>query len=443
MGKTRVVILGGGFGGADAAQRLIKRGGADVEVVLIDRNNYLTFYPLLVEAGVGAVEPRHVVVPLRRFTKGGRFVMGEVEGVDPVAKTVTYHVPGSLGPERMPYDVLIVALGSVTRMPDVPGLLEFGFTVKTIGDVIEHRDRGIRLLELAANVKDPEERRRLLTFVVVGGNYTGVEMAGEYHAFLCEAMERYTELSPKELRVVLVERSEHLLGTVKEDLAIWCEKTLRDRGVEVRTNEAVVALSDIDATLRSGEVVPAETVIWAAGIAPNPVLAKLGLPLNKFGYLECTRDLRVAGFDDVWAIGDNATILNDEGKPYAPTAQNASRMGPLVADNILGALRGEPATEFRFQPLGSFAAIGRRQAVAEVKGRPIKGFLGWVLYRGAYLTKIPGFSTKLRLVTDWFLELVLPMEPVQLGVYGGKPHRAMRVAPVVPKEDPTVEAVSR
>lgn len=430
MGKTRIVIVGGGFGGAFAAQRLLKKGGDAVEVVVIDRNNYLTFYPLLVEAGVGSVEPRHVVVPLRRFLGKGRLIMAEVQAIDVNERCVRYLVPGSVAPLSLDYDHLILAPGSVTRMPPVPGLEDFGYQVKTIGDVIEHRDRGIRLLELAANVVDEGERRRLLTFVVVGGNYTGVEMAGEYHAFLEETKKAYPELKDTPVRMVLVERGDQLLGTVKPDLARWCQDTLAKRGVDVRLNESVDALDDVSATLRSGEQIPAETVIWAAGIAPSPLLAKSGLPLNERGYLMCTQELRVEGSDHVWGIGDSATVPNNAGKPYAPTAQNASRMGPAVAENILHAMRGEPLDAFHFEMLGSFAAIGHRQAVAEIKGYPVKGFLGWVMYRGAYLTKMPTFSRKVRLVMDWLLELVLPHEAVQLGVTSGKAGRTVRQAGV-------------
>ncbi|RYG24211.1 NAD(P)/FAD-dependent oxidoreductase, partial [bacterium] len=189
------------------------------------------------------------------------------------------------------------------------------------------------------------------------------------------------------------------------------------RGVDIRTKTTVTEIGADFAQATDGERIPTRTVVWAAGIAPSPMVKVLGLPTNEKGYIECERDLRVKGLENVWAIGDSATVLNPEGKPYGPTAQNASRQGPLCARNIVATLSGEELKPFEFSPLGNFAAIGHKQAAAQVFGRELRGFLGWVMYRGAYLMKMPTLKLKLRLIGDWIGELLIPHEPVQVGVH--------------------------
>lgn len=428
--KTRIVILGGGFGGAFAAQTLAKNAGPDVEVVLIDRNNFLLFYPLLIEAGVGTLEPRHVVVPLRKFMPGAAFVMAEIHGVDTEQRQVHYQVVGSDEPASTHYDHLVFALGSVTKIPPVPGLKEYGFEMKSLTDAIEQRDRGIRLLELANTLNDPEQRKALLTFVVVGANYTGVELAGEYDAFIKTAAKDYKNVRPDEIKVILLEYADKILGGMRQDLAKWVQDELTKRGVDIRTKTSVKEVGPDYAILTTGERIATHTVNWTAGIAPPAILKQIpAFPVNERGYLKCTRELRVEGFDDVWAVGDVATVKTKEGSVYAQTAQVASRQGPHVARNILAVLRGEKPREFDFTPLGAFAPLGHHTAAADVKGRSVKGFLGWFIYRSAYLVRMPTFAMKLRLVMDWTVELFFHSDPVQLGV-----HRTAARPPFAPEK---------
>lgn len=415
--KKRVVILGGGFGGAYAAQRLLKRA-PNLDVVLIDRHNYLLYYPLLIEAAVGVIEARHVVVPTRAFLKNrGDFVMAEIEGHNPSERSVTFKPFGEAESRTIGYDHLIVGLGSVTRTPDIEGLAEFGFQLKSLADGIGLRDRAIRLLERANLAQCTEERRALLTVVVVGASYTGVELAGEYAAFLRTASKAYPNVKRGDVQVVLVEYSDRILPTLDAKLAAYCLRTMSKRGVRVLTKTSVKKVAESQAELTSGEIVGCHTVVWAAGIAPNPLLKKMSLPLNEKGYIQCERDMSVVGMEGVWAIGDAATILDTNGKPYAATAQNASRQGPRTADNILARLAGKPTKPFAFGGLGSFASIGDRMAAANVLGVDLTGFLGWLVYRTAYLSKFPTFRMKLRLALDWFADFWLPYAPVQLGLH--------------------------
>ena len=248
-----------------------------------------------------------------------------------------------------------------------------------------------------------------------------MELAGEYHAFMGEAMRRYPNIRKADLRTLVLEYSDRILGGTSQPLADWCETTLGKRGVEIRKGDTVTEIGEDFAQTKGGERVPTHTVVWAAGIAPNPMVEAFGFPMNEKGYIECERDLRVKGLDAVWAIGDSAHVPPKPGeKPYAATAQNATREGPLCARNIVATLNGEETKPFDFSPLGNFAAIGHKQAAAQVLGRNITGFLGWVLYRGAYLMKMPTFKLKFRLVGDWIGELLVPHEPVQLGVHERK-----------------------
>lgn len=384
---------------------------------MIDRNNYSLYYPLLIEAGVGTLEPRHVTVPFRAQVPEADFRMAEVLGVDFQSKHVTFQVIGCPEAESLRYDHLVFALGSVTKVPPIPGLKEHGYEMKALVDAIALRDRGIRLLELANTVPTAEGRRELLTFVVVGANFTGIELAGEYHAFLQDARRRYRHVREDDIRMIVLEYADRILPGTTESLARWCSETLKKRGVDIRTKTTVSEIGADFAQATDGERIPTRTVVWAAGIAPSPMVKAIGLPANKHGYIECERDLRVKGLENVWAIGDSATVLNAEGKPYGPTAQNASRQGPLCARNIVAIMTGDELKAFEFSPLGNFAAIGHRQAAAQVFGRELRGFLGWVMYRGAYLMKMPTLKLKLRLIGDWIGELLIPHEPVQLGVH--------------------------
>ncbi len=417
--RPRIVILGGGFGGAYAAQKLIKKAPSS-EVVLIDRNNYLLYYPLLIEAAVGVIEARHVVVPTRAFLGNrGDFVMAEILSLNTEAKTVTV-LPEGLEPRAIEYDQLVVALGSVTRPADVKGLNEHGFQIKSLQDGISLRDRGIQLLERANLTTDEAARRALLTVVVVGANYTGVEMAGEYAAFLRAAAKSFPAVKREDIQVLLVEYSDRILPTLDRKLADYCVRKMTKRGVRVLTITSVKGVCVDQAILTTDEVVGTHTVVWAAGIAPNPLLKKLGLPLNEKGYIICESDMHVPGLEGIWAIGDGATIPDSHGKPYAATAQNATRQGYRVAENIKAALSNKPTKPFSFGGLGSFASIGDRMAAANVLGIDITGFLGWFIYRTAYLTKFPTFRMKLRLALDWFADFWLPYAPVQLGLHQSK-----------------------
>jgi NADH:ubiquinone reductase (H+-translocating) len=416
-GPARIVVLGGGFAGAYCAQELERRTApAEARITLVDRQNYFIFYPLLIEAGTGNVEPRHAVVSIRSFLSRAEFRMAEVTELDRGRAEVVVLAPDGTA-QRIGYDHLVIALGSVTRLPPVPGLHEHGFQIKSLADAVALRDRAIHFLELAEATDDPLVREAALRFVIVGANFTGAEEAGELDAVLRGALREYPRLSRRDIRITLLDHGDRILPALDERLSAYAERKLRERGVDVRLGESVAAISEDSVTLRSGAVLPTRTVIWAAGIAPPPVVASMSLPLDGRGYILCERDLRVKGERNIWAVGDCAVNTDAKGRAYPATAQHGLREGIAGARNIARVLRGRATRPCDIRSQGSLAALGCRTGVAHVFGVDLSGFAAWWLWRTVYLLKMPGLARKLRVALDWTLQLFFRREYVQLGVH--------------------------
>ena len=423
--KKKIVIVGGGFAGAYCAQALEKKlSPAEAEVVLLDRNNYFVFSPLLIEAGIGDVEPRHAVVSIRSFLRRTIFHMAEVERIDPAARQVSYRLSGGRQVRTMDYDHLVVASGSVTRMPDVPGLSEHAHGLKSLVDAVSLRDRIIQLLEWADGIDDPQERRRLLHLVVVGANYTGVEAAGEFLAFMRRVAKKFKNVRIEDCRATLYELSDRILPTLDERLASYAARELAKHGTTIRLKETLSRIESDHCLTSSGTRVETETVIWCAGIAPPPLIAASGLPTGPRGYIDCQNDFRVTGYENLWAIGDCALNPDDAGQPYPPTAQHAVRMGPHLAKNLVSVLRGGATRPFQFSMLGSLAALGGHRGVARIFGLDFSGWIAWFLWRTVYLLKMPGWGRRLRVAVDWSLDLFCSRDDVQLGVHQLRPQRS-------------------
>ncbi len=415
--RPRAIVLGGGFGGAYAAQRLSRRLPKDWDLTLVDRNNFLLFYPLLVEAGVGSLEARHVVVPLRKFLKRGDLIMAEVTGVDLKRQTVEIHVVGADKTERLHYDQLIIAIGSTTKFPPVPGLAEHAFELKSLADGIDLRDRGIRLLELANTIQDAERRRAILRIVIVGASFSGIELAGEYDHFLRGAAKSYHNVDDSEIKVVVLELSDRILNTLEPELSDYALRHLLNRGLDIRTNTSLKEVHQDYVILTTGERLDTRTTVWCAGIAPSHLLDCVdAIPRTPQGYIDCSKELQVSGFDNVWAIGDGATVQDRNGNPYAATAQNATRQGMVAADNLIRSIKDEPLKPFEHESLGTLAEIGCRTAVAKVFGIRLAGFPAWFMFRTVYLFKMPSWSRRFRIMMDWTADLFVRAEPVQLGI---------------------------
>ncbi len=412
----RVVILGGGFGGVSAAQRLEQLFARDpgLEITLVSHSNYLLFTPMLAEVASSGLEPQHISAPVRAALPRARFRRAEVETIDTAARIVRVRTSVSAPAEILPYDHLVLALGAVPNFFGLPGMEEHAFSLKTLQDATRLRNHVITLLERADVESDPDERRRGLTFVVAGGGFAGTEMIAELFDLVHSVLRYYPNIQPQDLRFALVHSGTRILPEISEELAGYALRKLRARGIEFVLGTRVAGATPEAVLLAEGKQIPTRTLVWTAGNQPHPMLKTLPCERNKAGAVVAETTLRVTGLDGVWGIGDCAQIpdMNQEGKSCPPTAQHALRQGALVAENIAAALRGRPPRPFRFRTIGMLVALGHRTAVAEVRGLKFSGFLAWFMWRTVYLSKLPGLEKKVRVALDWTLDLFFPRDIV-------------------------------
>ncbi|MBC7834284.1 MAG: NAD(P)/FAD-dependent oxidoreductase [Phycisphaerales bacterium] len=413
--RKRVLILGGGFGGLYAARRLGQTLGrrADVEVALIARENYLLFTPMLHEVAAGDLNPADIVAPVRKMVRNARLIQGEVTGIDVQAHVVCYRVGALRQPREITYDHLLIALGSETHYFGMSDVEAVAATMKSLADAALLHTRMVAALEEAAQDTDAERRRHLLTFVVAGGGFAGVETVGAVNDFLRDAIRHYPELHSSMLRVVLVHSGELVLPELNERLSRYTMQKLSGRGVELRLGARVSGYRAGMVLVTPGEPIGSMSLIWTAGATPAPVLSSLNVEKVK-GRLKVNEFLEVAGQEGVgWAVGDCAAVPDGDGF-HPPTAQHGMREGVAAARNIEAAVTGGQRVPFRFSTIGQLASIGHRVGVAQVLGMRFSGLAAWWLWRTVYLAKLPGFSKKLRVAIKWSLELLFPREIEQL-----------------------------
>jgi len=420
--KARIVVLGGGFAGIYTAMALEKAMDArdDFEVVLINKENYFVFQPMLPEVISGTIGMLDVVSPIRRLLPRTDLHVREVESIDLDDKVVVCSPGFRAHPHVVPFDHLVLALGSVTDFRGMRGLPEHAFPFKNLGDALSLRNHVIRALDEAAIERHDERlRKQLLTFVVAGGGFSGVEVVAELNDFVRGVARNYPGLDPKEIRIVLLHAQDRILPEVEESLGVFAQKILMKRGVEIRFNTMLEAASGDEAILKGGERIATKTLVSTVPSFPHPLLQSLPLPKAGTGKLVATRQGNVEGQTSVWALGDCAILPMKDGKPSPPTAQHAIRQGAVVAHNIVATLRGQPLRTFDFLGLGKMGSLGRRSAVAELPGGiKISGFLAWFFWRTIYLMKLPGWGRKLRVASAWALDLFLSPELVQLKLGG-------------------------
>ncbi len=415
--STRIVILGGGFGGVAAAQELERRlaGATSVEVTLVSDSNALLFTPMLAEVASSSLEPQHISTPVRASLPGTVFRRAEVESVDTAARVVLARPSPAAPAEALPYDHLVLALGGVPNYRGLPGLAEHAFDLKTLEDATGLRNHVIGLLERADVEPDADERRRQVTFVVAGGGFAGSELIAELSDLVVGVVRYFPRLDPAELRFVLVHSQDRILPELGPQLAAYALDKLREKGIEFRLGTRVAALRADAVELDDGTEVGTRTLVWTAGNQPHPVMGTLPFPRSRSGAVSCDATMQVGGTTDVWAVGDCAAIPDpdgDEGVLYPPTAQHALRQGAAVARNIARALRGRPPQPFRFRTLGMLVVLGHQQAAAEIRGLRFSGLVAWLLWRGIYLAKLPGLEKKIRVLLDWTLDLFFPRDIV-------------------------------
>ena len=419
MSKTRILILGGGFAGLYVALELEKTLARDpgVEVTLINRENFFLFTPMLHEVAASDLDLTNIVSPVRKLLRRVQFFAGEVEAIDLAARRVTVAHGFDHHCHDMEYDHLVLALGSVTNFYGLPGLEERALTMKSLADAIQLRNRLIAHLEEADTECCAAVRRPLLTFVVAGGGFAGVETMAGINDFVREAVHFYPNLSPREIRMVLVHPGPVILPELSEKLGAYAQKKLAGRGVEVRLNTKVLGVSQEQVELSDGAALGARTLVWTAGTSAHPLVASLPCRKER-GRVVTNENLEVEGWPGVWALGDCALIPDGKnGGYYPPTAQHAIREARVLAHNLATAVRGGKKKAFSFVTIGQLAAIGRRTGVANILGWNFSGFLAWWLWRTIYLSKLPRFEKKLRVALDWTLDLLFSKDLVQFLVF--------------------------
>jgi NADH:ubiquinone reductase (H+-translocating) len=402
-----VLVVGGGFAGAYVARELGSRGAT-----IVSKENFMLYTPLLPEAASGTLEPRHCVVPLREMCPQADLILGRMTGLDLEARTAS--VETDEGPQTVGWRELVLALGAVPRTLPIPGLVEHALSFKSLADAIALRNHVLHQLEAADATLDEEERSRRLTFVFVGAGYAGVEALAELSDLTEDALRYYPRLRSAPRRWVLVDAASRILPEIPPPLGDYAAAELRRRGVEIHVGTTLESVSADTAVLGNGTTIPTHTLVWTAGVAPNPVLRDWPLPLDERGRVEVDEFLRVRGHEHVWALGDCTLVPNTRSeRPDPPTCQHALRQARRLAKNLTG--KPEP---YGYRMLGQVATLGRHKGIAEVLGLNLHGFLGWWVTRSYHLYQLPLAQRKFRVVVDWTVSLFFRRDIAELGQLG-------------------------
>ena len=412
--KPRVVILGGGFGGMYAAlefERALDRG-ANLDVTLVNHDNFFLFTPMLHEVAASDLDITNIVSPIRKLLRRVTFFHGEIEAIDLVHQRVGVSHGHEQHCHSLPYDHLVLALGSTTNFFEIPGLADRAFTMKSLSDAIVLRNHLIANLEEADFECGTSLRTGLLNFVVAGGGFAGVETIAAMNDFLREAVQFFPHLREKMLRIVLVSSGPVILPELGEKLGRYAQQKLAEQKVEIRSNCKVTAVKGQDVTLSDGTTVTTNTLVWTAGISPHALLNTLPCPKKK-GRVLVNEYLEVPEWPGVWALGDCALVPDRKtGEFHPPTAQHALREGRIAAQNILATVRRGWKKPFVYSTIGLLAPIGKRTGVANILGVNFSGFIAWWLWRTIYLFKLPRFEKKVLVALDWTLDVLFSKDLV-------------------------------
>ena len=434
----RILILGGGFGGTAVLRRLQDRFQRDVtvDIAMVSKDNYLLFTPMLHEIASGMIETRHIVTPIRAFCNRSRFYCANVENIDLENKHVLIRSSSAtptdesksdleINTKSLPYDYLVIALGSETKFFGMSDLQKNAFTLKSLNDAINLRNHIIYLLERsdqlqpASSVHDKELQNRLLTFVVVGGGFAGVETAGEINGFIHDsAKDYYHNVDSKNIRIIIVQSGNRLLPEMSEKLAKFALQKLRNSGIEVILNRRVIEATQDSIKLNDDTIILTNTIIWSAGVAPNLLTSNLTCDHDdKTRKIIVDKYLEVSKYHGVYAIGDCALVMDpNTGNPYPPTAQHAIREGSTAAKNIIASIdeKLDEREAFDYKTRGTMASIGKRTGVGNLLGTQVQGFLAWWIWRNYYLANLPTIQKKIRVLADWTLDIFFKRDVTML-----------------------------
>ncbi len=417
----RIVILGAGFGGIETATTLAKKlPRGQGEIILIDMNNFLLFTPLLIEVMSGQVDMLHIVSATRQLNKRIRFEQGRVVGIDLDNKRVDV-ISGGTGygdpalHRSFEADHLVIALGAIPNFYKIPGLSTYSNTMKNLCDAVGIRNRALALLEAANCECDPEKRKKLLSFVIGGGGFSGVETAGGLLFMLQDAARFYPNVKKDDIKITIVEAKERLLPELKEDLANYAQRRFDKDGIDVILNTMITQATKDGIILSDGREIECTTIIWTGGVSPTTDIKNLNCEHGKHGGIIVDQTLAVPGHPGVWAVGDCAEVpLPDKSGTYGPTAQNATRQGKLAALNIIASINGQKAKPYKYKTIGEVAVLGRRSGVASIFGIHLVGFIAWFMWRTIYLLKMPGLKKRIHIGIDWMVDLLFGREIVEM-----------------------------
>jgi len=423
--KKRIVVLGGGFAGIECTRKLESyfRNDFDTEIVLINEDNFLLFTPLLPQVASGMIETRHAITSIRTITKRAKFYEGRVKNIDQHGKLVTLWGTSEKRGISIHYDFLVVALGSQTNFFGLSDVEQNAYTMKTLNDAVMLRNRTIDMLEQAENETNPILRKSLLTFVIVGAGFAGIETAGELLDLLLDVEKYYPNIERNDIRVIVLEAFTSILPGFSEKLANFAKEKLVQRGLEIRLKTAVTGFDGSEVQVKKlnnnknseeTDAIQTKTLIWTAGVTPVNIIKRSMFKMEK-GKIIVNDYLEVPEFPGVFAIGDCANFLNPvTKKPYAPTAQLAEAQAKTAAYNLHALIKNKEKRKFVYKSKGQMAIIGKRTGIATVLGRNIAGFWAWLIWRNLYLSKIPKWDKRVRVFLDWTIDLFFDRDIARL-----------------------------
>ncbi len=415
--KKKVVILGGGFAGVECARKLESEFGNDpkIELVMVSEDNFLLFTPMLPQVASGMIETRHIVMPIRTICKKTKFYEGRIKNIDPYGKLVTLWGTGDKRSISIHYDFLIIALGSETNFFGMADVEKNAYTMKTLNDAVMLRNRVIDMFEQAENETDPILRKSLLNFVVVGGGFAGIETAGELMDLILDARKHYHTIHKEDLKVIVLEALPMILPGFDQKLAEFAKEKMMERGIDIRLKTAVTSFDGNEVTTKSLDensrdkskidAIRTKTLVWTAGVTPVNTIKRSMFKTEK-GKVITNEYLEVQDFPGVFAIGDCAFFLDPKTqRPFPPTAQIAEAQAKTASKNLKALIKNSQKEKFVYHSKGQMAIIGKRSGIATLFGMNISGFWAWLIWRNVYLSKIPTFDKKFRVLLDWIIDL--------------------------------------
>ncbi len=431
MTKKRILVLGGGFAGIECTRRLESyfKHDPEVELVLVSEDNFLLFTPMLPQVASGMIETRHIIIPIRTICKKATFYESRIKNIDPYGRRVTLYGTREKRGTSLDYDYLVVALGSQTNFFGNQSVETHAYTMKTLNDAVVLRNRVIDMLEQAENETDPILKQSLLTFVIVGAGFAGIETAGELHDFLLDAKKHYPKISEKDIRVIVLEALGVVLPGFSEKLAKFTKNKLIQRGIEIMLNTMVVSFDGSEVIIKSTgdgtktpvketglDAIQTRTLVWTAGVTPVDTIKDSVFKTDR-GKVIVNEYLAVPQFPEVYVIGDcSLTIDPKTNKPYPPTAQNAEAEAKIAAYNLYAEISGRQKKKIDYVSKGQMAIIGKRTAIAQISGMNIYGIVAWWIWRTVYLRKIPKFNKRLRILLDWTADLIFDRDISRLKI---------------------------